>query len=690
MSAHTVVLEAFIDGAWVDVATEALTARKLQITRGLTEQGELRPAKITWTFYDPTDKWRPTNPESPLYGLAGRNMPVRVTVDGSTRAYAEASSFQPEQELGGPRMVNLTAEGLQRRLGLWTERLRSPLYRMLSAQPLCAYWPLEDGQDATAAASATSTAPAARVVDVEFGDDNAPGGAAAAVTLRTVGTSRIAGQVPIWTVPTNGYSIMFYFRLPTAVSSGSAVTLAEFRTAGRVTRWVLGINNSPTFSLDGYDSEGVAVVNRTVNVVEDPTEWLAVQLETEESGGNVDYALIWHRVGNTNFWAVSGTYAGTADRANSATLFAPVADTRVSHLWVGDDSLPFVDGTFQLVSAGYAGETAGNRFARLLTEAGLDHFVSAPENTTPMGAQKGDTLLELIKEIARTEDGLVYDSKFAVRLTLKTRAELYNQTPKLALTWPDDIAPPFAEMIDDDGVYNHVTVSQRDGGEATAVLEDGPLSIQPPPAGVGEYRHDVDVNIADERDLPQLAGWWLNRGTAQGLGGRYPQVTVDLDATPSLTTAVNNVEIGDRITIASREPELISLLVLGIAEPVETHRRLVTFTCVRDTVFHSGLYDDGVTRYDSRSTTVKTAVTSSATAITFRTTDAGDLWSTTSEPYDVLIAGERLTVTAMGAASLVSGAYDQVATVTRSVNGVTKAQAVGAEIHIATPGRWLR
>jgi hypothetical protein len=76
-----------------------------------------------------------------------------------------------------------------------------------------------------------------------------------------------------------------------------------------------------------------------------------------------------------------------------------------------------------------------------------------------------------------------------------------------------------------------------------------------------------------------------------------------------------------------------------------------------------------------------------ATAVTFTTGNSDETWSTTT-PYDVMIAGQRNTVTAMGAAALVGGSYDQAATLTRGVNGVTKALAAGEPIHVANPMRY--
>jgi hypothetical protein len=62
-------------------------------------------------------------------------------------------------------------------------------------------------------------------------------------------------------------------------------------------------------------------------------------------------------------------------------------------------------------------------------------------------------------------------------------------------------------------------------------------------------------------------------------------------------------------------------------------------------------------------------------------------WSTTATPYDLLIGGERITITTMNVRTG-TGPWFQSANFSRSVNGIVKAQANGTEAHIATPGRY--
>jgi hypothetical protein len=163
-------------------------------------------------------------------------------------------------------------------------------------------------------------------------------------------------------------------------------------------------------------------------------------------------------------------------------------------------------------------------------------------------------------------------------------------------------------------------------------------------------------------------------------------VTIDLGAKPSLITAVEAVDVGSVITITGFREYTIRLYVLGWTETIGTHTRTITFTCAPDQQFVVGEYDAGTSRYDLRTATLSGAWTSTQAAGTFQMT-ADESWSTTSEPYDLMIAGEQITVTNMNARTG-TGPYFQSANVTRSVNGIVKALTSGAEVHIATPGRW--
>ena len=71
-------------------------------------------------------------------------------------------------------------------------------------------------------------------------------------------------------------------------------------------------------------------------------------------------------------------------------------------------------------------------------------------------------------------------------------------------------------------------------------------------------------------------------------------------------------------------------------------------------------------------------MSSSATTLSVATTNSGSpLWTTAAAdfPFDVTIAGEQITVT-----NITGTSSPQTFTVTRSVNGVVKAQSAGAAV----------
>jgi hypothetical protein len=692
MADHSVIHEMFYDGDWQDVHAEVHEPAGTKITRGFTQFGDIRPASIEWTFLDPDAKWVPGNPMSPLYGKVGIATPCRVTVDGQVRCNAEAAIYTPEQPLGGKAKTALRADGILARIASWTEPLRSPMYRAISRRSTSiGHWPLEEGQQATILSNTVGGGQAGTAIGMQFGDDDCPDGATSAARFTNAdNTSRIGGNFATAS-STAGWQIAWSSKLPALPGSITYQQVLSWRTSNGY-RWTIDVNED-SYRNRVTDSDGTVLEETTVlhspNFAP-PNEWVSFRMKATASGGTVTAEFAWYVEGQEVAWGNTGTFSGTVGRLLSWTMNgnAWMQDALVSHVFgvtTGADDL-LADAAKNAFN-GYVGEVAGERYFRLLEEEGIfPSLVGDTADTMPMGRQVAGTLSAQLQEIADTDRCLIYDARFSQVPEMRTRVDLYRQTP-VTFTWPDDIAQPFMEKYDYVGTANRVTASQRDGGEATAVLESGPMSIQPAPDGIGERKAGVDVNVADEIYLPDIAGWELAQGTLPG--ARFPQVTINLDARPDLESKVVDINLGDRITIDGFRFDLLDLIVIGIDETVRRKSRKVTYTCIPGAVFSQvGEYDDSAQRYDSASTTLKTGVNSSATALTFRTADINDVWSTTEEPYDVVISGERLTVTAMGTASLVSGEYDQAATVTRSVNGVTKSLSAGAEIHIAAPGRY--
>ena len=703
MGSHTILIEARIGGVWTDVSDE-IRQGSLKLSRGLTEIGRIKPAAAAWTFDDPTDKWRPGNPTSVIYGQAGRAMPVRITVDGSVQGYAEATGFQPDRSEGfnpgppvrGDQWVEFTGAGILERINSWEEPVRSPMYRMITGRTtMIGHWPMEDGRDA---GQLTNTYPGgspglAQVVSFE--QDECPDGAASAVKLDEL-SSRIGGNFSASASTTAGWQFAWSMKLAAMPSSGSYLQMVSWRTSNGY-RWTVDVNDT-SYRFRVTASDGTLLEDTgTLHSPDfgEPDNWITFRMKATASGGTVTAEFAWYVQQQSVPWGTTGTFSGTLGRlvSWSANGNAYLDEALFSHVFGveggSDDLLAYA---VQRAFDGYVGETAGDRFKRLLTEAGVDwSVVGDPAETMPMGRQPIISLPDHLKEIASTDRCLIYDDKHSNAIELRTREDLYLQTP-VEIPWstgiatPTGIASPFRETYDNVGVANWVTASQRGGGEATEVLDSGPMSIQASPDGIGIRKGSIDVNVNDPLQLQNLAGWELSQGTLEG--PRFPTLIIDLDAAPSLTTAVNAIDIGDRVVVTGLREFDIDLLVLHISQSPRDDRRKVTFTCIPGDVYSQvGIYDDDDRRIDSSSTTLGADRDATQTSWTFSTDLEGDTWDTSQEPYNVICGGEVMTVTSMGAVSG-SGPYTQTATVTRSVNGVVKSHSAGDRIEAHNAARW--
>lgn len=581
----------------------------------------------------------------------------------------------------------IVGAGILRRLSQGQSALRSPIYRQLSGLTSYTqgYWPLEDGSEATVATSAVSRGSPATLSGVSLGVDDCPAGASSAATLDTGGTSQITGRVQRWTAATTGYAVMAYVRMPTLSGSAAGIPgnrIMSINAAGTVVQWII-YATSGGFNIQGVKADGTLQVDLgsySYQVV--TSQWMAIQLEAEESGGNVNWALLWHQVGSTTFYSASGSYAGTADLATSATLYAPVDGTAVSHLWIGTDDLPFVDSTFQQVSAGYAGEKAGARLARLCTEEDvLVSLIGDSATTAPMGAQRAAALLDLLRECETADQGVLHER--GAGLGYLTRVARYNGDPVMALDFTSGHVAAAPEPTDDDQRLRNRVILRRAGGSEVTAEDAASIAVD------GVYVDELDVNLQTDSQLSDHAYWRLHLGTLDGL--RWPSIQLDLARNPSLISDWCKMRLGSRITIANPPSQVgtddLDLIVEGWTERLSEFGWDVTITCSPASAWKVGVYDDTGSRYDSSSTTLASSAAAGVTSLSLTTVIRSDCWSTTAEPYDLIISGEVVTVTSMGAVSG-TGPYTQTATVTRAVNDIAKTLPAGSPVHLASPARY--
>jgi hypothetical protein len=353
--------------------------------------------------------------------------------------------------------------------------------------------------------------------------------------------------------------------------------------------------------------------------------------------------------------------------------------------WDGT-TLTFGTTVYDNADSGFDGETATDRVTRLCSEEGIPvAFPYGLAGTGAMGPQRAGAALGLLQEAADADTGILYEDRDTLALAYRPRTSLYNQTPALTLDYTTDVAPGLQPVEDDTQTRNDITVTRPSGTFARATLDTGALSTQSPPDGVGRYTTAVTCNVETDGQLPDLAGWLLHLGTTDE--ARYPQVTVNLAANPTLIGAVAAVDIGDLIKITNPPswlpPGDIQLMVQGYTETLGTYEWTVTFNCIPYSPWQVAVLEDEVLgRCDTDGSELAAGIDADDTTLSIAVTD-GPLWTTDAGEYPMdlrLGGGEVVTVTACSGTS-----SPQTMTVTRATNGISRAWDAGTDVRLATP-----
>lgn len=705
MVEHTLLVEMFYDGTWNDITADVLVQEGVTLARELSDETlEPRPGRVALSVLNPSGKYNPNNPVSPLYGAIGLNTPIRVAVDGDVQQVAEVAEYRPSRPLGFTSRCALVGAGVLRRLGRGKTPLRPALERAVLAGGPAGYWRLDDAAGAVQAASALSEGrPLAYTADVRpgvvEGTDPLGGGKYPnfmAGDGQTV--SGILASEALPTVNTTGYAVDAMIYLDGELSFTNVLTVYSTSTSigGGFSFRVSSLSGSLNVELEPLDLAlpGPFVTDLALG------QWHHVRGVALNAGS----AMELHLYVNGDLVDTESYAASAAGRAESLIVggddfsgFNTAEELSVGHVAVWDTSTP--DSGPMDAGSGYLGEPAAERAVRLAAENGIPlTVVGTAADSHPMGPQRTDTLTELLLEAVRTDAAMLSEDRDSRGFVFRTGRALCNQDPVISLDFAgEQIAPPLEPEISDPWVRNDVEAKSPDGATGRHVLLDGPMSVQDPPDGVGRYDTTWDVNPADPATLPDHAAWHVNRGTVQET--RFASVTIDLDAAPGLAADVAVLELGDLVEITNLDPadspESARGLLIGITQRVLPFRRLVTLTTVPAAPYEVGLRgaDDGSVdvRGARRATdlsTLSAGVTSSATSLSVATT-GGVLWTTDADDWNPALNGGGLFITiggeTMRVTNIAGASSPQTFTVVRSINGVVKAHSAGAAVHVRYP-----
>jgi hypothetical protein len=605
--------------------------------------------------------------------------------------------------------VPLTAAGLLRRLTQGTRRLQSVMTRAsLSAGPID-FWPCEDSSGAAQATDAVQGGQPlmSNGATPSFGTEMVPG-AAGGFTLGTDTGFRTVVQPSTSTV----LSVQFLINIPAAPASASRIISLEMSSG---TYWLIVLTLFPaggvdTWGLEIFDGGGVRQVFTSVafsiNTVDEPYgRDLYVMLDMRQNGGNVEYEFRAYDYTQPAASGSTGSYAGTLGKIGQLVIcnpgqVGPGSGVKYSQIGVFPVSTTFASwvgaGSYDATGYinGFTGEDPVARLQRLAAENGIDLVTQGNSSTrgVGMGAQGQDTLYNLLLECADVDQGLLYETRTQFGLTYRAAASLYNQTA-VALNYTGrQLAPDIQPTSDDQYIRNDVTVARKSGSSSRIVDMTSRLSVNEPPSGVGQYdRGTTTVNCELDADTRLIAGWLAKLGTVDE--PRYPSLAVQM-ASPavagssSLTQGLAGLDTGDTFSVSNPPAWLpqfdILQLVLGYQEQMGMFDWTLRYTGRPGKPFDIGIVDGSgnTARVDTGNQTLSTSATSSGTSFSVATSTGPLLRTGSGLSIDLDVAGEKVTATNISGA-----ASPQTVTVTRSVNGVVKAQASGAVVRLWRPSR---
>jgi len=620
------------------------------------------------------------------------------------RFAGEVAKLVPRSEVdhSNPR-TEVEAAGIMRRMQQGKRTLATPFERYLTRTPpftVAGYWPLDADKDS----SAIGVSPLSHVDAAEFARASAATGSVKwGESTRRLSVDRAVtlANGGILSTPVD----------PTTFGTSFAATWTQQLGADARAAAYLFMDDGGFLQVDLLQSGRVDVYHYApgagvgtlvfgltpTTYTGDDNQWQNVGLSVERAGPtNTIFMLSFEGTSGVVYTSNRGFLVN--GRPTKLVFIAgdtsPTYAITLAHVGIYPHAL--FDGSPVLVSLvqralnGYPGEEAGTRFTRLMTEEAIPYaLVGYPTVSQRMGGQGRLTLLQHAKECADADVGALYEPTGSVGLALRTTRSFVAQEVALWLDYgAGQVAAPFAQTTDDQGVVNDVTAKRPNAGEYRYEQTWGSLNVQDPGANdqaAGRYDDTVTVNTETDGDLVSAAAWRVHMGTIDE--PRVPTLTVNLAARDvvdaGLTQAVLDVGIGDLIVVTNATDaglyEDLRLIVRGWSERLDNHRQhVITFNTTPASVYDAAHLDDATARLATGFSVLTD--NESATDTTVRVSSVGALWSTTAAPFDIMVRGERMTVT-----NVTGTASPQTFTVARSVNGVTKNQLSNAPVQLASP-----
>lgn len=659
-------------GVWTDITADVRTEAGIIISRGRADEaGQTAPQTCSLTIDNALGKYTARNPAGPYYGRLGRNTLLRVKVGSSVRFLGEVAEWPPRWDASERNnWVPLTVSGIMRRLGQGSPPLVQGLRSFVIAEDPNNYWPLDEGELAGFGRNASTNS--------SYPFYPWPTGGPARPVFK-FGAGELEYNLPngLQITRTNAGGASYPYMRGDIALTGSELTVDfVFRHGTNPAQLTLAINDyndniwQLTLRAGAFNDVQMAHELRSTGATTGLSDSSAlsamtdgrthhVRLSLAQDGADVDYNVF------VDGEAVLGGTAASLVMNGCAFLtfrYPLVSGTEtpvtLAHVAVWEVASSTAPDAYSAMT-GYAGETAAERMDRVLGEAGIGFtLVGSLADSVPMGSQVDGDVLAQLRDAAAADMGSLYEPRDTLGIAYRTREATYNQAASVTINYAaHELMPPLEPTDDDQLTRNDITVKRTGGGSARAVLTSGRLSTQAPPAGVGPYQDEVTVNVAGDGQLSDVAGHKLLHGTWDE--NRYPVITVErasppVVANPTLDAALLAVEVDDMLALVGLGgrgiPDDVFLIVRGYTETLAPYLHTFEFACTPAGPYRTGVWANDVdttgSRYSPGGIRTWEGLTTTETALEVLIDDGG-LFGDDDVPFDIVIGGERMTVTAV-------------------------------------------
>ncbi|MFE0801080.1 carbohydrate binding domain-containing protein [Streptomyces sp. NPDC058812] len=654
-------------------------AKHLDNTRaiGLVHAAEIR-SSIDGTIVTDPDFTAQTSGATSFVDSAGLTWTVAGNAEITNRKVrfvGEVASWTPRWDTGGKDVVTqVEAAGVLRRLGVGVIPTKSPMYREFTSPGrmetgIHAYWPMEDGAEATKLASAVSGhPPMSYTAGVTLA---AYDGWVASGPVPTITSGSLRVSVPSYQRVSSTSQLGFFCRIPEA-GTVSTQRLVSWSTTGTADVWSLYVNTSGALALRVYDEDAVQVHDSGFGAQAINGREVYIIVQVIQDLGDSDYSLLIVDIAESLPTAVPDNVSSTTEVNGTVIGYQPgiitqvrfgedagMNGTAIGHLGIGR-GLSAYNATGGVL-VGWNGEEAPSRVSRIGIEESIHSYATGPGDEQ-CGTQPSGTALDVMRGAGDVDEGILAEQRGILGIRYVTRASMYNQPPTMVLdyTGGDGLVTPLEPVDDDQAVTNDVTVARTAGSSARLTQDTGPLSTQQPPDGIGLYDTSATLNLLDDDQTLQHAGWRLHLGTWDET--RFPQVTVNLAAAPHMIEDAAAVDTGSRIQVTNPPvwlpPDTLDLLAQGYTETIDQFDWKIVYNCTPARPFDVAWTGDADTAtsaveftwLDTDGSELSEALDTTETAVDVYTT-SGYRWTpyVTDTPLDWRVGGEVMTVTAPGA-----------------------------------------